>query len=196
MTTQKPVELYPNYIQRVDMNLSTLQKGRNISGIQLEVTKNDTMETLIPILYEIRKENGHRIFLKQDLHIVQGNKQSHILEGLTTVENPPDPRYKRPTPTSQLGKNYLKHPTPHELQLYSPRILKILEEMTSKQAVLDDKLPFIINRFSLTTEEQKLLTTNLTTLKKDLTRKTYVEKQLLNTFLELTKNAQNHFSFV
>ena len=196
MTSQRPIEFYPNYIQRVDMNLSTLRRGKNVSGIQLEVTKNDTMETLIPILYEIRKENGHKIFLKQDLHIVQGNKQGHILEGLTTVENPPDPKYKRPTPTSQLGKNYLKHPTPYELQLYSPRILKILEEMTSKQAVLDDKLPFIINRFSLTTEEQKLLMTNLATLKKNLTRETYVEKQLLNTFLELTKNSQNHFSFV
>ena len=59
MTSQRPIEFYPNYIQRVDMNLSTLRRGKNVSGIQLEVTKNDTMETLIPILYEIRKENGH-----------------------------------------------------------------------------------------------------------------------------------------
>ena len=196
LTSQRPIEFYPNYVQRVDMNLLTLRRGKNISGIQLEITKKDTMETLIHILYKIRKENGHKIFLKQDLHIVQGNKQGHILEGLTTVDNPPDPKYKRSTPTSHLGKNYLKHPTPYELQLYSPRILKILEAMTSKQEILDNKLPFIINQFSLTAEEQKLLMTNIATLKKNLTRETYTEKQLLNTFLELTKNAQNHFSFV
>ena len=196
LTSKRPIELYPNYVQRVSMNLSTLKKDKNVSGIQLEVTKHDTMETLIPILYEIRKENGHRVFLKQELHIIQGNKQEHILEGLTTVDSPPDPRYKRQTPTSQLGKNYLKHPTPYELQLFSPRILKMLEAMTSKHEILDNKLPLITNQFSLTTEEQELLMTNIATLKRDLTRETYVEKQLLNTSLEFTKNTQNHFSFV
>ena len=72
----------------------------------------------------------------------------------------------------------------------------MLEAMTSKHEILDNKLPLITNQFSLTTEEQELLMTNIATLKKNLTRETYAEKQLLNTFLELTKNAQNHFSFV
>ena len=92
--------------------------------------------------------------------------------------------------------DYLKHPTLYELQLFSPRILKMLEAMTSKHEILDNKLPLITNQFSLTTEEQELLMTNIATLKKNLTREMYTEKQLLNTFLELTKNAQNHFSFV
>ena len=36
LISQRPIEFYPNYVQRVDMNLLTLKRGKNVSSIQLE----------------------------------------------------------------------------------------------------------------------------------------------------------------
>ena len=165
LTSEQPVALYPNYIQRVEIRCPSMKKGKNMGGIKLEVTRDDTMETLIPILYEIRKEDGHRVFLKQELHVVQGNRQGYILEGLATVDNPPDPRYKRQVSTSQLGKNYLKYPSHHELRLFSPKVLKTLEAITSRNEILDVKLPQMTSKFRLSKEEKELLAINIATLK-------------------------------
>ena len=70
----------------------------------------------------------------------------------------------------------MKYPSPHELRLFSPKVLKTLEAITSRNEILDVKLPQMTSKFRLSKEEKELLAINIATLKKDLTKETYAEK--------------------
>ena len=57
LSTDRQVHCFPNYIQRVSMDNLELKEGKNESAVQLRLTRNKRMETLIPILYEICKKS-------------------------------------------------------------------------------------------------------------------------------------------
>ena len=112
------------------------------------------------------------------------------------IENTPDPRHKRQAQTSTLGRNYLKYPSHYKSRLFCPEILRALEAITSRDELLESRLLQVATKFRLSEEEKMLLAINIATLRKPLSKETYVEKQLLNIFLELKKNSQNQFGFL
>ena len=103
------------------------------------------------------------------------------------IENTPDPRHKRQAQTSTLGRNYLKYPSHYKSRLFCPEILRALEAITSRDELLESRLLQVATKFRLSEEEKMLLAINIATLRKPLSKETYVEKQLLNIFLELKK---------
>ena len=196
LQTDREITTFDNMVQRIDMGGERIKEGHNKSMVKLKSNKPEPMEALVPILYEIRQEDGNKIYLRQTLHVSKDYQQNHHLEALEPVTEPPPPDQTKNGPTSTLGRNYLKHPSHYEARLFHPKVLAAVEATTTRTGLKEDKLPQIAIDFKLTEEEKILVAINIATLKKPLNKTTYVDKLLLNVFLELTRNNQNHFGYM
>ena len=193
INTTKDVITYDNYTQRIDMGETLIKQGQNKSQVYLKSTRTDPLEALVVILYEIRQEDGNKVYLKQTLHVSKGFQQSHHLEGLEKLKHPPITEKTNKGPTSSLGKNYLKFPTHYESRLLHPKVLNALEAISTRSGLNESKLAQVAAEHHLTEEERVLLAVNITTLKKPMNKTSYVEKLLLLQSCELNKNHQNQF---
>ena len=196
LSTSRRIKTFDNMVQKIFLGKIELTTGANLSSVWLKSTKDDSLEALIPIIYELEDEKGENLYFKLTLHTTRGSVNKTTLEALQTLSSSATNTNPKPRKTKSLGSNYLKTPNEEEKSLYSPKLMQAIESIYSEERINPTKLLKIKEKHQISEEESVFLNKNLQTMEKEQTKNNFIEQTLLNTFLELTATRQNEMGLL